>query len=67
MENYMKVEEAAELMGVSLQFIRVGIQKGILPFGCAVQISGKKYTYYISRSKFEEYTGLNKAKEEIEI
>lgn len=60
MENYMSIKEAADLMGVSLQFVRVGIQKGILPFGCAVQISGKKYTYYISRSKFEEYTGTEK-------
>lgn len=56
--NYLTVAEASELMGVSRQFIRVGLQKGILPFGYAVQISRKHYTYFISRQKFIEHTGI---------
>lgn len=56
--NNMSVAEASKLMGVSLQFIRVGLQKGILPFGYAVQITRGRYTYYISRQKFLEYTGI---------
>lgn len=56
--NYLTVAEASELMGVSRQFIRVGLQKGILPFGYAVQISRGRYTYFISRQKFLEYTGI---------
>jgi excisionase family DNA binding protein len=54
----MTVKQAAELMNVSQQFIRIGLQTGRLPFGSAVQISGKKYTYYISPSKFTEFTGI---------
>lgn len=56
--NYLTVAEASELMGVSRQFIRVGLQKGILPFGYAVQISRKHYTYFISKQKFIEHTGI---------
>jgi hypothetical protein len=57
-ENKISIEEAARLMGVSMQFVRVGLQKGILPFGYAVQISKNRFTYFISRQKFEEYTGI---------
>lgn len=57
-ENNMPVEEAARLMGVSPQYVRVGLQKGILPFGYAVQVSSKRYTYFISRQKFTEFTGI---------
>ena len=56
--NYLTVAEASELMGVSQQFVRVGLQKGILPFGYAVQISRERYTYFISREKFIEHTGI---------
>ncbi|WP_242875946.1 hypothetical protein [Cellulosilyticum sp. I15G10I2] len=55
----IKVAEAAEIMGKSAQFIRVGLQKGILPFGHAVQIGNGKYTYYISPKLFKEYVGNN--------
>jgi hypothetical protein len=58
MENNMTIAEASKLMGVSRQFIRVGLQKGILPFGYAVQVSAKRFTYFISREKFIEYTGI---------
>lgn len=61
-DNNLTVEEAADLMGVSRQFIRVGLQKGVLPFGYAVQVSSKRYTYFISRQKFKEYTGITEDK-----
>ena len=54
----MTVAEASRLMGVSRQFIRVGLQKGILPFGYAVQVSADRYTYFISAQKFKEYIGI---------
>ena len=57
-DSNMQVRKAAELMGVSEQFVRVGLQKGYLPFGRAIAISGGKYTYYISPKKFEEFTGV---------
>lgn len=61
-DNNLTVEEAADLMGVSRQFIRVGLQKGVLPFGYAVQVSSKRYTYFISKKKFKEYTGISEDK-----
>jgi hypothetical protein len=57
----MTVKEASMLMGVSKQFVRVGLQKGILPFGYAVKISSNKFTYFISRQKFYEHTGIAQA------
>jgi hypothetical protein len=45
-------------MNKSEQFIRVGLQRGILPFGYAVKTS-TKWSYYISPSKFTESTGIS--------
>lgn len=53
----MKIAEAAEIMGKSKQFLRVGLQRGIFPFGYAVKMSSK-YTYHISKSKLYEYLGV---------
>ena len=61
-KNNITVEEASALMGVSRQFVRVGLQKGIFPFGYAVQISSDRFTYFISRQKFFEYTGISERK-----
>lgn len=56
----ISVEEAAKLMDVSPQFIRVGLQRGIFPWGYAVQITGRRYSYFINRAKFlEEIGGRN--------
>lgn len=55
--NRLSVKEAAELMGADQQFIRVAMQRGHLPFGCALKKSSQ-YTYYISVQKFAEYTGI---------
>lgn len=48
------VKQAAKLLGVSEQFIRIGLQQRSLPFGVAVKMS-ERYTYYISKKKLEEY------------
>lgn len=58
MEHNMTVEQASKLMGVSRQFVRVGLQKGIFPWGYAVQVSANRFTYFISRQKFTECTGI---------
>lgn len=50
------VDEAAKRLGKSREFIRVGLQKGILPFGVAVQLSSK-YSYHISPKLLDEYIG----------
>lgn len=51
----VSVKDAAKMLGVSQQFVRIGLQRGVLPIGCAVRMS-ERYTYYISRKKLEEYT-----------
>lgn len=58
-KNSLSITEASKLMGVSAQFLRIGLQKGILPFGYAVQISSDRFTYFISKQKFQEHTGIN--------
>lgn len=55
-KQIIKVKEAAEIMGKSQQFVRVGLQRGLLPFGTAVKMSSK-WTYYISPKQFIEYVG----------
>ena len=61
-QNTMTIEEASRLMGVSQQFVRVGLQKGILPFGYAVKVSSNRWAYFISRHKFLEHTGIGATK-----
>lgn len=53
----MSVAEAAELMGVSKDYIRIGLQRGLLPFGTAVKMSNR-YTYYISANQLFKYLGI---------
>lgn len=56
MAQNISIKEAAEIMGKSQQFVRVGLQKGILTFGTAIKLSSM-WTYYISPKKFYEYVG----------
>lgn len=55
-DKNLPVEEAAKIMGKSKQFVRVGLQRGLLPFGSAVKLSSR-WTYYISPPRFYEYVG----------
>ena len=61
---------AAELMGKNPQFIRIGLQRNLLPFGKAIALSDngrkKRYSYYISPKLFMDYTGLTE-KEILEV
>lgn len=50
----ISIAQAAKEMGVSQQFVRIGLQRGILKFGVAVKMSDR-YTYHISPTKFYEY------------
>lgn len=51
------VAVAAKLMNKNVEFLYMGLQQGIFPFGYAVKTS-TKYSYFISSVKFEEYTGI---------
>lgn len=55
----MKVSECAKLLDKSPQFVRIGLQRGILPFGYAIKMSSK-WTYHISAAKVYEYLGEQK-------
>jgi hypothetical protein len=57
MSAKMTVKECAELFEVSEQFIRLGLQRGELPFGHAVKMSSR-WSYHISRHKVYQYLGI---------
>ena len=47
------------MMGVSKQFVRIGLQRGTLPIGSAVKMT-RNWSYYISPKLMEEFTGMKK-------
>lgn len=55
----MTVSECAKLLNKSPQFVRMGLQLGVLPFGYAVKMS-TKWTYHISEQKVYDYLGTEK-------
>lgn len=55
--RYLSVAETAEILGKTQQFVRIGLQRNLLPIGTAIQVSGGKYTYHISAKKLREYIG----------
>lgn len=57
MNKTLTIAEVSKLMNKSAQFVRIGLQKGVFPFGYAVKTSSK-WTYYISAMKFTECTGI---------
>ena len=57
MKNRLSVSKTAQLMNVSEQFIRIGLQQNKFTWGYAVKMSSK-WTYFISPSKFTEATGI---------
>lgn len=57
MPKKLTVKEVAKLMNKSEQFVRIGLQREILPIGCAIKNKGQ-YTYYISPKLFYEFTGI---------
>lgn len=58
------IKYAAEILGTSQQFVRIGLQRGSLPIGVAEKMpNSTKYTYYISPKLLEEFTGKKIAAE----
>lgn len=58
----IKVAEAAAILHVSQQFVRVGMQRGVLPIGTAVKLSSK-WTFQISPKLLADYSGADINKE----
>lgn len=57
MKNRLSVIKVAKLLGASEQFVRIGLQQGVFPWGYAVKMS-TQWTYVITKQKFEEETGI---------
>lgn len=51
----ISVDEAARRMGVTPQFLRLGLRAGKFPFGTAVQMPGGRWSYYINATRLERY------------
>ena len=47
------VSEAAQIMGVDPQFLRMGLRHGKFPFGTAIKF--KRWSYYINAERFYAY------------
>ncbi len=54
MKARLSTAEAAEILGVPEQFLRIALQQGKYPFGFVVKTSNR-YTYYINGPQLEEY------------
>ncbi len=52
----MPVSLAAKLLGKSHDFVAIGLQQGVFPWGYAVKLG--RWSYFISPTKFTEYTGI---------
>ena len=46
-EKRISIKKAAEIMGTSEQYIRIGLRNNRFPFGSAVKLSSQ-WTYHIS-------------------
>ena len=57
------IRDAARCLGKAEQFIRVGLQMNILPFGNAVPGTGDNWSYYINPTKFRDYVGADRFNE----
>lgn len=59
-------DQAANIMGCSAQFIRIGLQRGLLDIGNAVKMS-TKWTYNISPAKLAARQGMTVEQLEREV
>ena len=57
------VETAAKILDKSPQFIRIGLQRKLLPFGFAVRIDERRprsrLQYFINPKDFADYVGVS--------
>lgn len=54
----LTVNDVAKALNKSPQYIRVCLQKGLLPFGTAAKMhNSSQWCYVIFPKKFEEYVG----------
>lgn len=56
-EVTMTVRECADVLGIGEQTLREALKQGRFPFGVAVQTTKDRWTYWISKTKLEDYLG----------
>ena len=56
MQGNISVKEAAKKMNKSEMFVRIGLQRELLPIGTAIK-TRSKYSYHISPKLLKEYLG----------
>ena len=56
----VSVATAARLMNKGQQFVRIALQRKLVPFGFAVKLGddNSKYDYYINPAQFCDYLGI---------
>lgn len=56
------IKEAARILERSEQFVRIGLQRNLLPFGFAMKRSrASKFDYFINPAQFAAYCGVTLA------
>lgn len=57
--NNVPIKYVAKVMKKDETFIRLALQRGVLPIGCAIKKENStQYDYYISPKKLYEYCGV---------
>lgn len=51
----MLVSDAARLLRMNTQTLRLALQQGLFDFGVAILTSEKRYTYYINEVRLKAY------------
>lgn len=65
----VSITTAARLMNKGQQFVRIALQRNLVPFGFAVKLQedGDRYDYYINTAQFCEYLGITVEELEREV
>ena len=65
----VSIATAARLMNKGQQFVRIALQRKLVPFGFAVKLQedGERFDYYINTAQFCEYLGITVEELEMEV
>ena len=57
----VSIATAARLMNKGQQFVRIALQRNLVPFGFAVKMNedGSRYDYYVNPVEFCKYLGIS--------
>ena len=58
--EYVSYEEATTRLGISEYLLKIGLQRGVFPFGVAFKGKREQYNYLIFRRQFEKFIEENK-------